>query len=799
MTTHLRILLCTSAFSAASVSSGAERPAGWPSEYNVRWTERGEWAQHGALGSVPLGSGRTGANVWADDSGVQILLSATEAYDEHSQLMKLGQVSLELDPNPFAPLPEPPPPPAPLPPTPPTGCRGEVGCYTQQAQTIGCANKACTAPQDTGQWRRGPVCSSIAACPGESAKACGDWPACTMFSIDPSWPSKAQPRAQLLSCGMPLAQSDRRWTSYYLNASTNCSAPAPSPLPRYPAFEQVLDIEQGLLSISSGGITVQLFADWNTDVIRVRVQASAHGGNFTAKVTTRNWRNVTQHLGDCSKLEANGNKVNPACGAVSDGGACFGQHGLSANVSIRADTVVHSTRPELLWYRRNPEYTLVDASMKQQLLNGTPHKNPLKNNTFGVLVSSASTSGTMDTSTDGHFLTTSRDTGPVATFELAIVAHVNQTASAAEWQQQIHAKRKAALHESDDQIAPMTFDAALTVHSVQWAEHWSRSWLHATTAPRYSELWNHTAAAALGRYVNLAQMRGDTPSHFTGGIFTFDSHDSFDSLSYDQRAWGGAYWWQNTRFAYDPLLADADHEQLLPLFELYTGMLPVVEAQVRSYYKHEGAKFYETAHVWGAAMMANWGCEDMSPNTKPDDRWGTCTSNNCTGSCPHGCRDVFRGDLYETGCELVRNGVSFVGQLSTCDADNTYIRHHFSSAIEVPLMMLRHFLHTYNVSVARRHLVPVATSTMRFFTHHWSNASFFMEDAQALETFSHCDQPFPQLAGLIQLLRGLLDIPRVRGLFAAEQVSLFDNLRSKVPTPANIGVKTAETSAIRVS
>jgi hypothetical protein len=274
-------------------------------------------------------------------------------------------------------------------------------------------------------------------------------------------------------------------------------------------------------------------------------------------------------------------------------------------------------------------------------------------------------------------------------------------------------------------------------------------------------------------------MRGDTPSHFTGGIFTFDSHDSFDSLSYDQRAWGGAYWWQNTRFAYDPLLADADHEQLMPLFELYTGMLPVVEAQARSYYKHEGAKFYETAHVWGAAMMANWGCEDMS---KPDDRWGTCTSNNCTGSCPHGCRDVFRGDLYETGCELVRNGVSFVGQLSTCDADNTYIRHHFSSAIEVPLMMLRHFLHTYNVSIARRHLVPVATSTMRFFTHHWSNASFFMEDAQALETFSHCDQPFPQLAGLIQLLRGLLDIPRVRGLFAAEQVSLFENLRSKLNT-----------------
>ena len=167
----------------------------------MRWTERGEWAQHGALGSVPVGSGRTGANVWADDSGVQILLSATEAYDEHSQLMKLGQVSLELDPNPFAPLSGAAAAPSSAArPAPPTGCRGEIGCYTQQAQTIGCANKACTAPQDMSQWRRGPVCSSIAACPGESAKACGDWPACTMVLNRPflAFESSAQGAAAVL-------------------------------------------------------------------------------------------------------------------------------------------------------------------------------------------------------------------------------------------------------------------------------------------------------------------------------------------------------------------------------------------------------------------------------------------------------------------------------------------------------------------------------------------------------------------------------------------------------------------------
>ena len=60
---------------------------------------------------------------------------------------------------------------------------------------------------------------------------------------------------------------------------------------------------------------------------------------------------------------------------------------------------------------------------------------------------------------------------------------------------------------------------------------------------------------ALGRYVNLCQGRGETPTHFTGGIFTtFNSQSksaastyaTFDSFDY--RSWGSAYWWQNTRY-----------------------------------------------------------------------------------------------------------------------------------------------------------------------------------------------------------------------------------------------------------
>ena len=66
----------------------------------VTWTTRGAWSAHAALGSMPIGTGRTGANVWVDDDGLRVLISATDSYSEYSQLMKIGMVHVLLDPNP---------------------------------------------------------------------------------------------------------------------------------------------------------------------------------------------------------------------------------------------------------------------------------------------------------------------------------------------------------------------------------------------------------------------------------------------------------------------------------------------------------------------------------------------------------------------------------------------------------------------------------------------------------------------------------------------------------------------------
>ena len=101
-------------------------------------------------------------------------------------------------------------------------------------------------------------------------------------------------------------------------------------------------------------------------------------------------------------------------------------------------------------------------------------------------------------------------------------------------------------------------------------------------------------------------------------------------------------------------------------------------------------------------------------------------------------------------------------------------------------MMLRAFLVSSNATVAKRWLVPVASQTLLFFQEHWKDAKFFLEDSQALETYSHCDQPSCPLAGMRQLLRGLL-LPEVKVLFKSATLELFEAMQAnhdiRAPSP----------------
>ena len=65
---------------------------------NVIWTT----PSLGSSGSMPLGNGDIGLNVWAEQDGdLMFYIGKTDAWDESARLLKLGRVRVTLSPNPF--------------------------------------------------------------------------------------------------------------------------------------------------------------------------------------------------------------------------------------------------------------------------------------------------------------------------------------------------------------------------------------------------------------------------------------------------------------------------------------------------------------------------------------------------------------------------------------------------------------------------------------------------------------------------------------------------------------------------
>ena len=58
--------------------------------YNVVWKSQSS----GPSGSMPIGNGDIGANVWVDSSGLlQLYISKTDAYSEIGRLLKIGKIT----------------------------------------------------------------------------------------------------------------------------------------------------------------------------------------------------------------------------------------------------------------------------------------------------------------------------------------------------------------------------------------------------------------------------------------------------------------------------------------------------------------------------------------------------------------------------------------------------------------------------------------------------------------------------------------------------------------------------------
>ena len=250
------------------------------------------------------------------------------------------------------------------------------------------------------------------------------------------------------------------------------------------------------------------------------------------------------------------------------------------------------------------------------------------------------------------------------------------------------------LKDSVARLEKVAVKSAYKQHLKWWNDFWHRSWVFIGGDRSAEEV---TRGYILQRFVSAAAGRGQYPIKFNGSLFTIGKKDNPD-----YRAWGGQYWFQNTRAMYWPMLEAGDFDMMMPLFKMYRKMLDGNAAQVRGFYHHGGAYFRETAPFWGGLIY-------MGPEVK----------ENWTG-------------------------------------------HYFTPILELSKMMLDYFNYTGDTVFARQYLLPVAMEGMRFFAQHFKrdkHARLLLDPDNSIEMFWKVQDPAPDIAGLKSVLKGLLQLP----------------------------------------
>jgi hypothetical protein len=252
-------------------------------------------------------------------------------------------------------------------------------------------------------------------------------------------------------------------------------------------------------------------------------------------------------------------------------------------------------------------------------------------------------------------------------------------------------------------------DKAKLAHQQWWKAFWERSHIYLTgdsTAYKVSQGYN------LQRYLSASSGRGAYPIKFNGTMFNMDNPantkkdngkvvpDPFDA---DTRAWGGQYWFQNTRPMYWPLLASGDYDMMLPLFNMYKNMLPRNKANVKEFYHHDGAYFQETAPFWGGVPKL------------------------------------------------------------TKEEKGSYTKHYYLPILELSTMMLDYYHHTNNTTFLQETLLPVVREGITFYDQHFGRdaaGKLFLDSVNSIEMYWKVINPTPDIAALHFILPQLLALPK---------------------------------------
>lgn len=461
---------------------------------------------------------------------------------------------------------------------------------------------------------------------------------------------------------------------------------SPSPFKQGNPFLQTLDLKDGIVHIKAGKrnekIDINLWVDANHPVVDVDIK-SKQPVKITARFET--WRKKRRLI------------TNPVYK-----GSFYGISDLP-KIYVYPDSILQTRKNEIIWFHRN-KHSIWEKNLKLQGLGNWAkrHKDPLLDRTFGGAICSRQMM-----KVNGRTMETKK---PVNAAQIQVYALCRQIPVIDDWitalQNMIQTTR--ALNEQNRLIA----------HKQWWQSFWNRSYIYIKPSrsfshPEADKIARVTSGYILQRYMNACGGRGNFPIKFNGSIFTVDTKSMkgrFKGLDADYRQWGGAYWWQNTRLIYWPMLMCGDFDLMRPFFDMYFKCLPLRKEATKRYYHHDGAFYPETMYFWGTYVDQNYG--------------------RCRKGKPDGL------------------------------TDNQYIRRYWQGGLEMSMIMLDYYTFTGDKHFASDTLIPFASAILKFYDEHWprKNGKLHFEPAQSLETYWKAVNPMAAVAGIKKVATGMLQL-----------------------------------------
>jgi hypothetical protein len=239
--------------------------------------------------------------------------------------------------------------------------------------------------------------------------------------------------------------------------------------------------------------------------------------------------------------------------------------------------------------------------------------------------------------------------------------------------------------------------------------------------------------------------RGEYPSKFNGGLFTFDPElidGRFQPDNPDFRAWGGGVMTaQNQRLLYWPLLKTGDFSTMPQQFDFYRRALPTAELRTRYYWGHEGGCFTDQMNQAGIVCGREYGW-DRSPDTENGLQW------------------------------------------------SPYHEYYFTSQLEFAFMILEYYRYSGKDIMA---YMPFIKSAIRFFDEHYrframqhfgqefsDDGKYIFYPCMALETYTgNVRNPSDVIAALTVLTRDLQTLPEE--YVTQEEKARYAEMHSRLP------------------